>query len=85
MVDSRPKDTTVAQIRPLAFKARDEAEREVSVVCKEEIPSGDVVIEREVVANVSNSSPVMAGDRFNPLSPGCSCTAAAPQTSLPLR
>ena len=48
VVDSRPTDTTIVQLGPLAFKARDEAEREVTVLCKEETPSGDVIIEKEV-------------------------------------
>jgi hypothetical protein len=50
IVESRPTDTTIVQVGPLAFKTRDEAEREIRVVCKEmyESRSPDVVIEREV-------------------------------------
>ena len=48
VVDSRPTDTTIVQVGPLAFKARDEAERELTVLCKEEAPGGDVVIEKKV-------------------------------------
>lgn len=35
VVETRPTDTTIVQVGPLAFKTRDEAEREVRVVCKE--------------------------------------------------
>jgi hypothetical protein len=50
IVETRPADTTIVQVGPLAFKTRDEAEREIRVVCKEmyESRSPDVVIEREV-------------------------------------
>jgi hypothetical protein len=50
IVDSRPTDTTIVQVGPLAFKTRDEAEREIRVVCKEmyESRGPDVIIEREV-------------------------------------
>jgi hypothetical protein len=50
VVESRPTDTTIVQVGPLAFKSRDEAEREIRVVCKEmyESREPDVIIEREV-------------------------------------
>lgn len=50
VVETRPTDTTIVQVGPLAFKTRDEAERETRVVCKDmyESRSPDVVIEREV-------------------------------------
>ena len=50
VVETRPTETTIVQVGPLAFKARDEAEREMRVVCKEtyESRSPDVVIERDV-------------------------------------
>jgi hypothetical protein len=50
IVESRPTDTTIVQVGPLAFKTRDEAEREIRVVCKEmyESREPDVIIEREV-------------------------------------
>ena len=35
VVETRPTDTTIVQVGPLVFKTRDEAEREVRVVCKE--------------------------------------------------
>ncbi len=34
VVETRPTETTWIQIGPLAFKTRDEAERQVTVVCK---------------------------------------------------
>lgn len=42
VVDSRPADTTIVQLGPLAFKTRDEAERERTILCKDE--NGDKVI-----------------------------------------
>jgi hypothetical protein len=42
VVDSRPADTTIVQIGPLAFKTRDDAERERIILCKDE--NGDKVI-----------------------------------------
>lgn len=48
VVETRPTDTTIVQVGPLAFKARDEAESEMRVVCKEMYESRDkVVIRRE--------------------------------------
>jgi hypothetical protein len=35
VVDARPSETTWVQIGPLAFKTRDEADRQIAVVCKE--------------------------------------------------
>ena len=35
VVEVRPTETTWIQIGPLAFKTRDEAEKQVVVVCKE--------------------------------------------------
>jgi hypothetical protein len=35
VVDVRPTETTWVQVGPLAFKTRDEADRQVAVVCKE--------------------------------------------------
>jgi hypothetical protein len=37
VVETRPTETTWIQIGPLAFKTRDEAERQVKVLCKEKI------------------------------------------------
>ena len=34
VVETRPTETTWLQIGPLAFKTRDEAEKQVTVVCK---------------------------------------------------
>jgi hypothetical protein len=50
VVESRPTESTVVQVGPLAFTTRDEAEREIRVVCKEmyESRGPDVIIEREV-------------------------------------
>lgn len=36
VVETRPADTTIVQVGPLAFKTRDDAERERMVLCKEE-------------------------------------------------
>ena len=35
VVDARPSETTWVQIGPLAFKTRDEADKQLAVVCKE--------------------------------------------------
>lgn len=35
VVETRPTETTWIQIGPMAFKTRDEADRQVKVVCKE--------------------------------------------------
>ena len=42
VVETRPSDTTIVQIGPVAFATRDDAERERVVLCKEE--SGEKVI-----------------------------------------
>jgi hypothetical protein len=44
VVETRPADTTIVQVGPLAFKTREEAERERVVLCKEDSDSGDKVI-----------------------------------------
>lgn len=50
VVETRPTDTTIVQVGPLAFTAREEADREIRVVCKEQFSDVDEprVIEREV-------------------------------------
>jgi len=35
VVETRPTETTWVQVGPLAFKSRDEAEKQVKVICKE--------------------------------------------------
>jgi hypothetical protein len=35
VVETRPTETTWVQIGPLAFKTRDEADRQLKVICKE--------------------------------------------------
>jgi hypothetical protein len=35
VVESRPTETTWVQLGPLAFKTRDEADKQLTVVCKE--------------------------------------------------
>jgi hypothetical protein len=35
IVETRPTETTWVQIGPLAFKTRDEADKQLAVVCKE--------------------------------------------------
>ena len=37
VVETRPTETTWIQVGPLAFKTRDEAERQVKVLCKERV------------------------------------------------
>jgi hypothetical protein len=44
VVETRPADATIVQVGPLAFKTREEAERERVVLCKEDSDSGDKVI-----------------------------------------
>jgi hypothetical protein len=34
VVETRPSETTWVQVGPLAFKSRDEADRQVAVVCR---------------------------------------------------
>ena len=36
VVESKPVDSTVVQVGPLAFVTREEAESKISVLCKEE-------------------------------------------------
>ena len=35
IIETRPTETTWIQVGPLAFKTRDEAERQIKVICKE--------------------------------------------------
>ena len=35
VVETRPTETTWVQVGPLAFKTKDEAEKQVKVICKE--------------------------------------------------
>ena len=35
IVETRPTETTWVQVGPLAFKTRDEAEKQIKVICKE--------------------------------------------------
>ena len=35
VVETRPTETTWIQVGPMAFKTRDEAQRQVAVVCKD--------------------------------------------------
>lgn len=35
VVETRPTETTWVQIGPMAFKTRDEAERQIKVICRE--------------------------------------------------
>jgi hypothetical protein len=44
VVETRPADTTIVQVGPLAFQTREEAERERVILCKEDSDSGDKVI-----------------------------------------
>jgi hypothetical protein len=38
VVETRPTETTWVQVGPLAFKSRDEADRQIAVVCRERRP-----------------------------------------------
>lgn len=51
VVETRPAGDTWIQVGPVGFATRDEAEREIKVICREREPAGDgagegVVIER---------------------------------------
>jgi hypothetical protein len=46
IVETKPVDTTIVQVGPLAFKTRDDAEREIRVVCKEDYSDGVVIKEK---------------------------------------
>ena len=35
VVETRPTETTWVQVGPMAFKTRDEADRQIKVICKE--------------------------------------------------
>ena len=37
VVETRPTETTWIQVGPLAFKTKDEADKQVSVICKEKM------------------------------------------------
>ena len=48
VVETRPADTTIVQIGPLAFQTREDAERERVILCKEDTGGGDrVIIKKE--------------------------------------
>jgi hypothetical protein len=36
VVETRPTETTWVQVGPLAFKTRDEAEKQIKVICKKD-------------------------------------------------
>ena len=46
VVETRPADTTIVQIGPVAFATRDEAERQRVVLCKDE-PGEKVIIKKD--------------------------------------
>ena len=47
IVESKPVDTTIVQVGPMAFVTREQAESQVKVLCKDEIGSVDrVEVER---------------------------------------
>jgi hypothetical protein len=46
VVETRPADSTIVQIGPLAFATREDAERERVVLCKDE-PGEKVIIKRD--------------------------------------
>jgi hypothetical protein len=46
VVETRPSDSTIVQIGPVAFATRDEAERERVVLCEDE-PNEKVIIKRD--------------------------------------
>ena len=45
VVETRPSDTTIVQIGPVAFATREDAERERIVLCKDE-PGDRVIIKQ---------------------------------------
>ena len=47
VVETRPADTTIVQIGPVAFATREEADRERVVLCKEEESGERVIIKRD--------------------------------------
>jgi hypothetical protein len=46
VVETRPADTTIVQIGPVAFATREDAERERVVLCKDE-PGERVIIKKD--------------------------------------
>ena len=44
VVETRPTETTIVQVGPLAFQTREDADRERVILCKEESSEGDRVI-----------------------------------------
>lgn len=46
VVETRPSDSTIVQIGPLAFATREDAERERVVLCQDE-PGEKVIIKRD--------------------------------------
>ena len=47
IVETRPKDTTIVQVGPLAFQTREEAQRQSVILCKEDgddDDDGDTVV-----------------------------------------
>lgn len=47
VVETRPADTTIVQIGPVAFATREEAERERVVLCKDESDDRVVIKQRD--------------------------------------
>jgi len=47
VVETRPVEKTYVQIGPVAFATREEAERQVTVLCKEEEPAERVIIKKD--------------------------------------
>lgn len=45
VVETRPSESTVVQVGPLAFVTREKAESEMRVLCREDYPDG-VTVER---------------------------------------
>lgn len=44
VVETRPTETTIVQVGPLAFKTREDADRERVILCKDEPSEGERVI-----------------------------------------
>jgi hypothetical protein len=47
VVETRPTENTIVQVGPIAFATREEADRELTVLCKEEDSGDKVIIKRD--------------------------------------
>lgn len=47
VVETRPVEKTYVQVGPVAFATREEAEKQVTVLCKDEQPDARVIIRKD--------------------------------------